>query len=179
VERPLQTDRSKQIERLKQVEQLFDAALRLPADQRAAFLRQACPSDLELRTEVESLLKAADSGDPLLDGSPLSSMAPRGPALRPGDKLGNFEILALIGRGGMGEVYRARDSRLKREVAIKTLPTGFSADRERIARFEREARAASALNHPNIVSVHDVGNDAGVSFIVSELVEGETLFTTH
>ncbi len=175
MERPLQTDRSKQIERLKQVEELFDAALRLPADQRAAFLQEACPSDAELRTEVESLLKAADSSDPLLDGSPLSSLAPRTPALRPGDKLGNFEILSLIGRGGMGEVYRARDSRLKREIAIKTLPTGFSEDRDRIARFGREARAASALNHPNIVSVFDIGSDNGVSFIVSELVEGKTL----
>ncbi len=75
----------------------------------------------------------------------------------------------------MGEVYRARDLRLKREVAIKTLPPGFAGDRDRIARFEREARAASALNHPNIVSVHEFGHDAGVSFIVSELVEGETL----
>ena len=81
----------------------------------------------------------------------------------------------MIGRGGMGEVYRARDLRLKRDVAIKTLPSGFAGDRDRIARFEREARAASALNHPNIVSVHDIGTEGGVSFIVSELVEGETL----
>jgi eukaryotic-like serine/threonine-protein kinase len=95
--------------------------------------------------------------------------------LKPGDKLGNFEIVALIGRGGMGEVYRARDLRLRREVAIKTLPPGFAGDRDRIARFEREARAASALNHPNIVSVYDIGHDNGVSFIVSELIEGETL----
>ena len=104
-----------------------------------------------------------------------SSIAERAPGLKPGGKLGNFEIVALIGRGGMGEVYRARDPRLKREVAIKTLPPGFAGDRDRIARFEREARAASALNHPNIVSVYDIGKKGGVSFIVSELVEGETL----
>jgi serine/threonine protein kinase/Tol biopolymer transport system component len=164
-----------QAERWKQVEALFEAAQHLPSDQRAAFLQQARPGDPELCAEVESLLKAADSRDPLLDGSPLSSITGRPPALKPGDKLGNFEIVALIGRGGMGEVYRARDPRLKRDVAIKTLPPGFADDRDRIARFEREARAASALNHPNIVSVFDIGTEGGVSFIVSELVDGETL----
>ena len=164
-----------QAERWKQVEELFEAAQKQPPDRRAEFLRQACPSDPELRAEVESLLKAAESRDPLLDGSPLSSITERPPALKPGDKLGNFEIMALIGRGGMGEVYRARDPRLKRDVAIKTMPSGFAGDRDRIARFEREARAASALNHPNIVSVYDIGTEGGVSFIVSELVDGETL----
>jgi eukaryotic-like serine/threonine-protein kinase len=164
-----------QAERWKKVEELFEAARQQPADGRAGFLRQACPGDPELCAEVESLLKAAESGDPLLDGSPLSSIAERAPALKPGDQLGSFEILGLIGRGGMGEVYRARDPRLKREVAIKTLPPTFAADRDRVARFEREARAASALNHPNIVSVHDIGHQGDVWFIVSELVDGETL----
>src|ERR1035438_6967995 len=164
-----------QAERWKKVEELFEAARQQPADGRAGFLRQACPGDPELCAEVESLLKAAESGDPLLDGSPLSSIAERAPALKPGDQLGSFEILGMIGRGGMGEVYRARDPRLKREVAIKTLPPAFAADRDRIARFEREARAASALTHPNIVGVYDIGHQGGVSFIVSELVEGETL----
>jgi eukaryotic-like serine/threonine-protein kinase len=161
--------------RWKQVEALFEAAQKQPADRRAEFVRQACPDDPEMRAEVESLLKNADSRDPLLDGSPLSSIAERAPALKAGDKLGNFEIVALIGRGGMGEVYRARDFRLKREVAIKTLPPGFAGDRDRVARFEREAWAASALNHPNIVSVHEFGQDGNVSYIVSELVDGETL----
>jgi serine/threonine protein kinase/dipeptidyl aminopeptidase/acylaminoacyl peptidase len=160
--------------RFKQVEALFEAAQQRPAAQRTEFLRQACADDPELRAEVESLLKA-DSGSHLIDGSPLSSIAERAPALKPGDKLGNFEIVAMIGRGGMGEVYRARDPRLKREVAIKTLPPGLSADRDRITRFEREGRAASALNHPNIVSVFDIGTERGLSFIVSELVDGETL----
>jgi serine/threonine protein kinase len=164
-----------QVERWKQVEDLFEAAQKQPPYRRAEFLRQACPSDPELRAEVESLLKAAESRDPLLDGSPLSSVAERPPALKPGDKLGNFEVVALIGRGGMGEVYRARDLRLKRDVAIKTLPPGVAGDRDRIARFEREARAASALNHPNIVSIYDIGTEGGLSFIVSELVDGETL----
>src|SRR5271166_3632299 len=117
-----------QSDRWKQVEALFEAAQQRSADQRAEFLRQACGADEELRAEVESLLKAGESRDPLLDGSPLSSLEERAPALKPGDKLGNFQIVALIGRGGMGEVYRARDFRLKRDVAIKTLPSGFAVD---------------------------------------------------
>jgi eukaryotic-like serine/threonine-protein kinase len=164
-----------QAERWKKVEELFDAAQRQPANQRAEFLRHACPHDAELCAEVETLLKAAESRDQLLDGSPLSSVAERAPALKPGDKLGSFQIVALIGRGGMGEAYRARDLRLKREVAIKTLPPGFAADQDRIARLEHEARASSTLNHPNIVGIHEIGSAAGVSFIVSELVDGETL----
>ena len=97
------------------------------------------------------------------------------PALKPGDRLGSFGIVERIGRGGMGEVYRAHDSRLRRDVAIKVLPPDFAHDAEKLRRFEHEARAASALNHPNIVSVHDVGSVDGVSFIVTELVEGRSL----
>jgi eukaryotic-like serine/threonine-protein kinase len=95
--------------------------------------------------------------------------------LSAGDRIGRFEILGLLGRGGMGDVFRARDPQLLREVAIKVLPTAFSADPERQRRFEREARAAAGLNHPNIVAVHDVGIHAGIGFIVTELLEGETL----
>jgi len=162
-------------DRWRKVEELFEAAQLLPLDRRGAFLLEACPGDAELRGEVESLLKAAGSSDALLDGSPLSSIVERAPALKAGDKLRNFQIMGPLGRGGMGEVYRARDLRLKREVAIKTLPPAWAGDRDRIARFEREARSASALNHPNIVGVFDVGHEGDVSFIVSELVEGETL----
>jgi len=161
-------------ERWKQVEALFEAAQQQPPDQRAEFLRKACPDDPELCAGVESLLRAAERGDRT---AVTPSRPPAGQpfALKPGTKLANFEIVALIGTGGMGEVYRARDLRLKREVAIKILPPDFAGTRDRIARFEREARAASALNHPNIVSVYDIGQEGGVSFIVSELVDGETL----
>jgi eukaryotic-like serine/threonine-protein kinase len=90
-------------------------------------------------------------------------------------QLGPYKIIALIGAGGMGEVYRARDTRLLRDVALKVLPVSFTTDPERLRRFEQEARAVAALNHPNIVSVYDVGNADGVHFIVSELLEGDTL----
>src|SRR5262245_46612794 len=96
-------------------------------------------------------------------------------ALQPGTRLGSCEILSLLGAGGMGEVYRARDSRLGREVAVKILPPSFAADAERLTRFEQEARAAGALNHPNLVTVHELGRHDGQIFIVSELLEGESL----
>src|ERR1700690_4405714 len=96
-------------------------------------------------------------------------------ALPAGSKVGPYEILAQIGAGGMGEVYRARDSRLGREVAIKILPRDRVADPERKKRFLQEARAASALNHPNIVTLYDIANDAGVDYLVMEYVPGKTL----
>src|SRR5271163_3410986 len=95
--------------------------------------------------------------------------------LAPGSKLGAFEIVAPLGAGGMGEVYRARDTRLERTVAIKLLPTAFSASSDRLQRFEREARSASALNHPNIVTIYELGQDGSSHYIAMELVEGKTL----
>jgi serine/threonine protein kinase len=92
-----------------------------------------------------------------------------------GTQLGSYEVLSLLGRGGMGEVYRARDTKLKREVAIKTLPEEFSRDPERLARFQREAEALAALNHPNIAHVYGLEESANTRCIVMELVEGETL----
>ena len=92
-----------------------------------------------------------------------------------GTRLGPYEILAPLGAGGMGEVYRARDPRLGREVAIKVLPSELSSDPDRLNRFEQEARSASALNHPNIVTIYDIGQADGVSYIAMELVEGKTL----
>src|SRR5260221_6567760 len=96
-------------------------------------------------------------------------------SLAPGVRLGPYEVLSAIGAGGMGEVYRARDPRLGRDVAIKVLPAAFSADPDRLRRFEQEARAAAALNHPNILVVYDVSTQDGVPYVVSELLEGETL----
>src|SRR5438132_2522432 len=95
--------------------------------------------------------------------------------LQPRTRLGPYEVLSALGAGGMGEVYRARDTRLNREVAIKVLPAALSSDTERLRRFEQEAQAAGALNHPNILAVYDVGTHDGVFYLVSELLEGETL----
>src|SRR5437016_4386994 len=95
--------------------------------------------------------------------------------LSSGARLGPYEILAPLGAGGMGEVYRARDSRLGREVAIKVLPESFSQDADRLRRFEHEARAAGVLNHPNVTAVYDIGTHDGAPYVVSELLEGETL----
>src|SRR5258706_12013499 len=95
--------------------------------------------------------------------------------LEAGKRLGPYEILSPLGAGGMGEVYRARDSRLSREVAIKVLPSELAADQERLKRFEREARSASSLNHPSIVTIYEIGQTDAVSYIAMELVEGKTL----
>jgi serine/threonine protein kinase len=92
-----------------------------------------------------------------------------------GSKLGSHEITALLGRGGMGEVYRARDNKLKREVAIKILPDEFSSDPDRMARFQREAEALAALNHPNIAAIYDLEEENQTRFLVLELIEGDTL----
>src|SRR5262247_3714868 len=96
-------------------------------------------------------------------------------ALASGSRLGPYEILSPLGAGGMGEVYRAKDPRLGREVAIKVLPASFSADADRLRRFEQEAKAAGILNHPNITAVHDIGQHDGAPYVVQELLEGETL----
>src|SRR5262245_225684 len=96
-------------------------------------------------------------------------------AISPGTRLGTYEIIAPLGAGGMGEVYRARDAQLSRDVAIKVLPAAYSEDTDRMRRFEQEAQAAGALNHPNILVVHHVGTHDGAPYLVSELLEGETL----
>src|SRR5437764_3483155 len=95
--------------------------------------------------------------------------------LSPGTRFGPYEIVELVGAGGMGEVYRAQDTRLKRDVAIKILPESFCADESRLARFELEAQSASALNHPNILTVYDIGTNGQAPYMVAEMLEGESL----
>jgi eukaryotic-like serine/threonine-protein kinase len=167
-------------ERWKQVEALFQAALRLPPGEREAFLEKECGDELALRSEVLSMLQADARAGSFLGtpaaGPPLAADEP-GPA--PGDRLGPYEIVGRLGKGGMGEVYRARDPRLGRELAIKVLAPGRSRDRDARARFEREARTASALHHPHIVNIYDIGEAATPAgptyYIAMELVEGQTL----
>ncbi len=157
-------------ERWQQIHDVLAKALELAPGDRSAFLNQACSSDQSLRQEVDTLLASSDD----VRSSYLQSSAPR-VTLTAGTKLGEYEVKSLLGSGGMGEVYRARDSRLGRDVAIKTLPSLLSADSDRLRRFEQEARAAAALNHPNILAVHQMGTYEGAPYLVSELLEGETL----
>jgi Tol biopolymer transport system component len=151
------------------VKAVLASALERPAAERAALLDSACAGDPALRAEVESLI-AADSASLALD-----EPDPEEHALGPGSRLGPYEVRALLGSGGMGEVYRAYDERLRRDVAVKVLSRSLAGDDERLRRFEREARAAASLSHPNILAVHDVGHHEGTPYLVSELLEGATL----
>jgi serine/threonine protein kinase len=161
-------------ERWRHVKDLLASALDRGADDREAFLKEACAEDPSLRREVESLL-ASDEAAALLERPAFTLDVTDVPTLRPGIRLGPYEVVAFLGAGGMGEVYRAQDARFGREVAVKVLPRAFSQDRERLKRFEREARAVSALNHPNVVTIFDVGSTGDLHYAVSELLEGETL----
>jgi len=171
-------------ERWEQVERLYHAALDREPDERAAFLAETCIDDSGLRREVEELLRYDGAAESFIQGNALAFEARRlepeelsqtGPQLLPGQSVGAYRILALLGRGGMGVVYRARDERLRRDVAVKVLPASFANDADRLRRFEQEAHATSALNHPNILTVHDIGMQDGAPFIVAELLEGEEL----
>jgi Tol biopolymer transport system component len=167
-----------QDDRWQEIDRLFDAVLEREPAQRASFIAEACGDDDELRRELESLLAALERADKFIEG-PAIAVAAKAAAGESasviGRKIGPYRVLSLIGAGGMGEVYLAEDSRLRRNVALKLLPTEFTHDRDRIRRFEREARAASALNHPNIVTIYEIGQADGAYFIATELVEGQTL----
>jgi serine/threonine protein kinase len=168
-------------ERWQQIDKLLGQALEQEPERRAAFLDQACAGDDELRREVASLLQAHGQA-----GSGLSTPA-FGPVNQQsgnsvqtfqtlmGQSLGHYQILSRLGEGGMGIVYKARDQHLDRFVAIKVLPPQLVADPDRKRRFVQEAKAASALNHPNIITIHDIARDNGRDFIVMEYVEGKTL----
>src|SRR5271170_7812623 len=158
-------------ERWQQIHDVLEKALELAPEERSAFLNQACSSDPSLRQEVDTLLASSDD----VRSSFLAQFSGPRVTLTAGTKLGEYEVKSLLGSGGMGEVYRARDSRLGRDVAIKVLPPFVSSDPNRLRRFEQEARAAAALNHPNILAVHQMGTHEGAPYLVSELLEGETL----
>lgn len=157
-------------ERWQQIKTLLEEALEIPPGQRTAFLDRVCANDVEMRNELESLLSSNDD----VRSSFLHSAIPPVTLTR-GSKLGEYEVRTLIGSGGMGEVYRARDARLGRDVAIKVLPVYLSSDRGRLRRFEQEAQATATLNHPNILSVFQFGSYEGAPYLVTELLEGETL----
>lgn len=166
-------------ERWQLVNDLFQQAMDLDPTSRAAFLDQSCPSDKVLRREVESLLQSDEHSWQLIEKPAFEAAAPVLAAdhalLDPGIEVGQYRIISIIGQGGMGEVYLAEDRKLKRRIALKLLPADYSRDKDRLQRFQREAQAASALNHPNILTIHELAEVEGRQFIATEFVEGETL----
>jgi serine/threonine protein kinase/WD40 repeat protein len=170
--------------RWERIKSLFQDVLERPREDRPAYLREACQGDRALQTEVESLLAVHDQvgsfaeypANELLNAL-ADSHLPASPddVLRPGDRLGVFEIQRMLGAGGMGDVYQARDTRLDRMVAIKVLPSHLAANPERYRRFEREARAIASLDHPHIGALYDVGQDRDLRFLVMQYLDGETL----
>ena len=161
------------------VEELFHLALQRDAATRGDYLEQACQGDADLRREVESLIAAQGQlgsfiAEPV--GTPDRAQGrPTRPALPAGFQIGPYELRELLGAGGMGQVYRAHDPRLSRDVALKILPSDLATDQERRDRFLREARMVSALNHPNICTIHEIGNADGLDYICFEHIEGPTL----
>src|SRR5258706_4097978 len=168
-------------DRLEHAFALFDAALARPEADRGAFLSSECGDDTHLRQEVESLLAAHDDAHGFLSGhrprtgEEVDQSRPFSPILMPGMRLGVFEVESLVGAGGMGEVYRARDTRLDRHVAIKVLSPDAAIDPRARVRFAYEARAIARLSHPRICALHEMGHDNGVDFLVMEYLDGETL----
>ncbi|HSE24166.1 MAG TPA: protein kinase, partial [Pyrinomonadaceae bacterium] len=165
-------------ERWNQVDRLLGEALELSPERRPAFLDKACADDEELRKELDALLASDDGAQSFLE-KPALEMAAR--ALLEdkdsilGQAIGHYNIISRIGAGGMGEVYLAQDTKLDRKVAIKLLPGSLVADKQARKRLVREAQAAAKLDHPNICSVYEVGDEDGRTFIVMQYVEGETL----
>jgi len=159
-------------DRRQRVQSVALEALALAANERAAYLEAACAGDGHLRRDVDSLLAGQAQAAALFDTPPWAT--PCVP-LAPGTRLGPYEVGAAIGAGGMGDVYKATDTRLGRTVAIKVLPPGLASDPERRARFQREAKIIAALSHPHICPLHDVGEHDGVTFLVMEHLAGGTL----
>ena len=165
-------------ERWRRIDALLGEALELDAGERGIFLEQACAGDEALRRKVEALLAAHERAESFIEMPALEAAAhaladrARSMARR---QLGHYQMLALIGAGGMGEVYRARDTRLNREVAVKVLQAHLTQDATALVRFEREAQAVAALSHPNILAIHDFGEEQGVVYAVMELLYGQTL----
>lgn len=153
-------------ERWQHIDRLFEAVLERPAAERNSFLETECSDDPGLRAELDSLVAAHDQEDGFLE---------RPGRLEAGATVGNYRIIRGLGSGGSSEVYLAQDTRLARPAAIKVLSSHWTADREQLRRFRREALAASALNHPNVVTVYEIGESSGHEFIASEFVEGATL----
>src|SRR5438270_3430545 len=166
-------------ERRKQISRIFEATIERAPAERSAYLDETCAGDAALRVEVEALIARraqSEAGESAGSGAGGEEVAGRRGEVVPGrTTLGSYRILEKLGAGGMGTVYLARDARLGRRVALKLLPEHFARDAELVRRFEQEARAASVLNRPNSITVHEIGEAEGRRFIVTEFVEGRTL----
>jgi serine/threonine protein kinase len=166
-------------ERWQQVKEIFNSALNYRPEERGLFISQACSGDEQLRSEVESLIASHEQSGSFIDKpafeAAASLLANDRTELKSGQTIGSYEVISFISRGGMGEVYLAEDKRLGRKVALKLLPASFTTDADRLRRFEQEARAASALNHPNIITIYEIRKAADSHIIATEFVEGETL----
>ena len=166
-------------ERLTKVQELFHGALSLEPAARTAYLVEACASDRELLDEVQSLISAHEQEGSFIDSPAGPAAAQLLKSIRPqsyvGQTIGSFRILSQLGRGGMGEVYLAQDSKLGRKVALKLLPEELTRREDLVRRFALEAKAASGLNHPNIVTVYEIGQTGSSEYIATEYIEGETL----
>jgi serine/threonine protein kinase/Tfp pilus assembly protein PilF len=166
-------------ENWQRVREVFDSALRQKPDERRRFVHEACGEDKPLLAEVESLLLSLDSAESFMETPAVAQVAGVIQAevkhLERGQNLGHYEIIKQIGEGGMGEVYLAKDTRLNRQVALKLLGTHITEDKNRASRFRQEAFATSALNHPNIVTIYEIGEWQGRNFIATEFINGITL----
>jgi serine/threonine protein kinase len=164
--------------RWTEIERILRSTLDQPAAARQEFLRHACAGNLSLQQEVQSFLDSHDATDGFLE-VPGLTVAARALAAEKqmvvGSMVGPYRIVRAIGAGGMGEVFLAQDTRLRRQIALKILPMEFAADSQRVLRFEQEARAASALDHPNVLIIHDAGVHNGIPYIASEFLQSETL----
>lgn len=166
-------------ERYRKIDEIFQAALELDPDQRPSYISQACSGDESLLKEIESLLSSDGQEWELIKSPAFEMVAPLlardRPELTEGQTLGHYNIISLLGVGGMGQVYLAEDTRLRRKVALKLLPREFTQDEFRLRRFQHEAHAASSLNHPNVLTIHEIGLVDDRHFIATEFIEGETL----
>src|SRR4030095_13773324 len=172
--------------RWNRVKQVLQDALERPVEERERFLRSACGDDGELRSEVESLLRAHAAAGGFVQGPAIEVLAPSAAGarrdgtwaehrLQRGGRLGHYQLRSAIGKGGMGEVWKANDTKLHREVAIKMCPEELAQDSDRLARLDREATLLASLNHPNIAAIYGLEEHQGTRFLVLELVEGRTL----